>query len=329
MGEVGVDASACGVGVDIGGTAVKLAIVAPDGSLRASGQVPTRAEAGPAAAVPRIASAVGDLGREAGIAAGGLAVIGIASAGIIDFENAIVLDAPNLRGWERWPLASQLGASLGLPYLLENDVNAMAYGEWRCGAGRGTQHLLCMTLGTGVGGGLILDGALYRGCRGAAGEVGHITLDPQGPRCACGSTGCLESYVGSRAIVERARALLARDARPSTLRAAAAEMSPERIGVAADAGDPLAREALAETGRWLGVGLASLANVLNPERIVVGGGVAAAAEWILPSARAVLRERAMSVPGECAEVVQAALGNRAAAIGAALLGLARVEVERA
>lgn len=324
-----MDASSYGVGVDIGGTAVKLAIVAPDGNIRASGHVPTQVEAGPSAAVPRIASAVGGLMREAGIPAGAVEVVGIASAGIIDFERALVLDAPNLRGWERWPLASEVGAALGLPFLLENDVNAMAYGEWQCGAGRGTRHLLCLTLGTGVGGGLILDGALYHGFRGAAGEVGHMTLDPQGPPCACGSTGCLESYVGSRPIVERARAFLGRDARPSALRAATASLTPEKIGAAAAAGDALAREVLAETGRWLGVGLASLANVLNPERIVVGGGVAAASEWILPAAREVLRERAMSVPGACAEVVQAALGNRAAVVGAALLGLARVEKERA
>ena len=325
-----MNVSPYGVGIDIGGTAIKIALVSADGSLARSTQVPTQAEAGPAAAVPRIVAAVGELVREAGLPPGALRVAGIASAGIIDFEHHVVLDAPNLRGWQDHPLAERVGDALGLAYHLENDVNAMAYGEWRCGAGRGARHLLCLTLGTGVGGGLILDGALYHGAGGAAGEVGHITLNRDGPPCPCGSTGCLERYVGSRYIVERAEELLRRDPRPSRLRVTPpAPLSPRGIAAAATQGDALAREVLAETGRWLGVGLASLANVLNPERIVVGGGVAAAGEWILEPARATLRERAMKVPGAIAAVVPAALGNQAAVVGAALLGLARVEGERA
>jgi glucokinase len=314
------------IGIDIGGTAVKIALVRADGSLVAHTQTPTQAAAGPAAAVPRIAAAVRGLEREAALAPGAVRAAGVASAGIIDFEQQLVLDAPNLRSWERYPLAQAMGQALGLPVRLENDVNAMAFGEWRCGAGRGARHLLCVTLGTGVGGGLVLDGALYRGACGAAGEVGHITVNRDGPACRCGSTGCLERYVGSRYIVERAAQLLQREARPSALRGLApAEVSARRIATAADEGDALAREVLEETGRWLGVGLASLVNVLNPERIVVGGGVAAAGDWILAPARTTLRQRAMRVPGAAATLVPAALGNHAAVVGAALLALAGVE----
>jgi glucokinase len=318
------------VGIDIGGTAMKIALVRADGSIACNTQIPTHVAAGAAAAVPRIVAAVRALGREAGLAPEALQAAGIASAGIIDFENQLVLDAPNLRVWERHPLAQEVGRGLGVPFRLENDVNAMAYGEWRCGAGRGARHLLCVTLGTGVGGGLVLDGTLYRGACGAAGEVGHITVNRDGPACRCGSTGCLERYVGSRYIVERAAHFLQRDARPSVLRGMApVDISARRIATAAGDGDALARAVLAETGQWLGVGLASLANVLNPERIVVGGGVAAAGDWILEPARTTLRQRAMSIPGTAARVVPAALGNHAAVVGAALLALARVEEERA
>jgi glucokinase len=319
-----------GIGIDIGGTAIKIALVRGDGTLTASTQVPTQAAAGAEAAVPRIVEAVLGLARDRGLAPGALQVAGIASAGIIDAERALVLDAPNLRGWEHQPFAAAIGRGLGIEFLLENDVNAMAFGEWKCGAGRGTRHLLCLTLGTGVGGGLVLDGKLYHGARGAAGEVGHITLRRDGPPCRCGSTGCLERYVGADYIVERAREFMRSEARPSVLRdVAPADLSPRRIAAAATAGDQLARDVLAETGRWLGVGLASLANVLNPERIVIGGGIAAAGEWILEPARATLRERAMEVPGTTASVVPATLGNHAAVVGAALLGFARVQGERA
>src|SRR5262249_31126698 len=144
--------------------------------------------------------------------------LGIDSAGIVDSARNLVLDAPNLRRWERYPLAEKLGAALGLPAFLENDVNAMVYGEWRCGAARGARRVLGLTLGTGGGGGVVLAGRLYRGARGAGGEVGHMSLDRNGPQCACGSYGCLERYVGAQHIVARGREWLQRDRRPSRLR---------------------------------------------------------------------------------------------------------------
>jgi glucokinase len=253
--------------------------------------------------------------------------LGLDSAGIVDGARNLVLDAPNLRSWERFPLAERLGAVYELPAFLENDVNAMAWGEWHCGAGRGARHMLCLTLGTGVGGGLVLDGQLYRGATGAAGEFGHMVVERDGPRCGCGSFGCLEAYLGARYITARAAVYLERDARPSPLRAMPAEArTPRVLSEAASAGDAIARAVLEETGVWLGVGLASAINLLNPERIVVGGGVARAGDLILDPARRTMRERAMSVPAEAAEVVPAALGNDAAVVGAALLALARAGV---
>jgi glucokinase len=304
------------LGIDIGGTNVKLALVARDGGTLGARSIPTEAAQGPGPAMDRIAVAARRLLAEHGPAR----ALGVASAGIVDHAGGLVLDAPNLRGWERVPFAAQLGAALDLPVQLENDVNAMAFAEWSCGAGRGARHLLCLTLGTGVGGGLVLNGKLYRGAAGAAGEAGHTPVESSGPRCPCGSTGCLERFVGAAGIVEHARARLATETRPSPLRRLTGEsLTPQAISDAADGGDPLAQEILADIGAWLGVGLAGFANLLNPERIVVGGGIAAAGDWILGPARRVLRERAMSVPGAGVEVVRAALGNEASLVGAALL----------
>lgn len=313
------------LGIDIGGTAIKIAVVWSDGEVVRSCQIPTLVEAGPRAAVGRAIDCVHGLLRDEGVEAAALRAVGIDSAGIIDHERKLVIDAPNLRSWERHPLATEIGAALGLPVHLENDVNAMAWGEYRCGAGRGVRHLLCLTLGTGVGGALVLDGRLYRGVDGAAGEFGHMSLDRHGPPCACGSTGCLERFVGTAGILERALDWLGRDGRPSRLRAVPpAELTPLAIGQAASQGDAVATEVLEETGRWLGTGLANLANALNPERIVIGGGVAQAGEAILGPARRTLRERAMSIPGSRVEVVPAVLGNDAAVVGAALLAVRHV-----
>lgn len=313
------------LGIDIGGTAIKLAIVWSDGRLGRTDSIRTHADEGPEPALARLLEAVRSLLAQEDLATSEMCALGLASAGIVDATENLVLDAPNLRSWQRYPLAQKLGEALGVPAFLENDVNAMAFGEWRCGAGQRTRSLLCLTLGTGVGGGIVLDGHIERGAHGGAGEVGHITLQRDGPECTCGSTGCLERYVGARWIVERARGYLARDTRPSALRdRPAEELTPRVIGGAAAGGDPIASAVLEETGIWLGVGLASLANVLDPQRIVIGGGIAHAGDVLLEPARRTLRARAMTVQ-RSVDVVPAALGNDAAVVGAALLALERVQ----
>lgn len=309
------------LGVDIGGTNIKIASLRHDGTVLRSLQIPTEVESGPAAALQRIELVLRDLMQREGMRTAELGALGVASAGIIDPVHNLVLDSPNLRNWERFPLAALLAERLGVPVFLENDVNAMAYAEWRCGAGRGTQHLVCLTLGTGVGGGLILDGRLYRGTRGAAGELGHMCIDVHGPRCSCPSRGCLERNIGAFAIVERAEAKLA-GGRPSQLRDQ--ELSPQVISEAAEAGDAVAAEVLRETGELLGMGLVNLANIFNPERFVVGGGVALAGDRLLEPARQTLRRHAMSLPAQTVDVVVAELGNDAQLVGAALLALERV-----
>jgi len=314
------------IGVDIGGTNIKIAAVWNDGRVVSSRVLSTHVADGPETACSRILHCVLDLTRSESIPVQEMRAIGMDCAGLVDPERGVVIDSPNLRSWEQYPLAARLAEAVGVPVFLENDVNAMAYGEWRCGAGRGARHLVCMTLGTGVGGGLVLDGRLYRGARGAAAEIGHMTIDHRGPRCTCPNVGCLERHLGAAYIAERTRERLAHDPRTSTLRDVTAEdLSPEMLSAAADAGDALAADVLEETGELLGHGLVSLLNVFNPERVVIGGGVARAGEWLLAPARRIVARHAMSVQRDCAEIVLAELGNDAAVVGAALLALERQE----
>jgi glucokinase len=312
------------VGIDIGGTNIKIAVLWSDGEVIASSQLPTEVEAGPEAGCSRIIAEVRALLQREDLHAAEMSAVGMACAGLVDPERNLVLDSPNLRSWEGFPLPQLLAETLGVPVFLENDVNAMAYGEWRRGAGRGTRHLVCLMLGTGVGGGLILDGQLYRGSRGSAAELGHMTIDLHGPSCTCPSRGCLERHVGAAWIVERTQQRLAQDPRPSRLRdLAAPEIQPKHLSEAADAGDAIAVEVLEETGIYLGWGLVSLVNIFNPERIVIGGGVAKAGERLFAPARRMVRAHAMGLPAAAVDIVPAVLGDEAAVVGATLLALER------
>lgn len=318
------------VGIDIGGTNIKLATLWSDGELLQSTQIRTRADDGPEQALSRLCDAVEDLLGRSGMAPDDLRTIGMDSAGIIDPDTNRVVDSPNLRSWEDFPLAARIGAHFGVPVVLENDVNAMAYGEWCCGAGRGTRHMVALTLGTGVGGGLILDGKLYRGAHGAAAELGHMTLDVHGPRCTCPSVGCFERHLGAAWIVERTVRRLQDDARPSRLRdVPRQDLDPEHLSRAAAAGDAVAGDILRETGELLGFALVSLVNIFDPERIVIGGGIAGAGEALLGPAEDVLRRHAMRIPARAVELVVAELGDEAALIGAALLAVESLGTSRA
>ena len=312
------------VGIDIGGTNTKIATLWSDGEVLQATQIRTQADDGPAAAMPRLIAAVETLLRESDMPVAELRTIGVDSAGIIDPQTNRVVDSPNLRKWEGFALCEALSEHFDATVTLENDVNAMAYGEWRCGAGRGTRNMVAMTLGTGVGGGLILDGRLYRGAHGAAAEIGHMTLDLHGEACSCPNLGCFERHLGAAWIVERAIAHIGADPRPSALRGLPAEkLDPRSLSVAADSGDAIAAEVLEEVGEILGFGLVSIANIFDPERIVIGGGVARAGKRLFKPAEAVLRQRAMSIPAQNVRLVPAELGDEAALIGASLLAIER------
>ncbi|WP_122260656.1 ROK family glucokinase [Ornithinimicrobium cerasi] len=309
------------LGVDIGGTKIAASAVAPDGTILAR----ARRES-PAQDADRIERTVADLVEEltAQVSGSGeqVVAVGVACAGFIDRHGESVVFAPNL-AWRDEPVKAHLEALTGLPVTVENDANAAAWGEYRFGAGRGVHDLLLVTLGTGVGGGIVTDGHLVRGAHGFGAEVGHLRVVPDGLRCGCGNTGCWEMYASGSALVREARAVVAGGGAHAAYLAGLCGEDPEELdGVmvteAARAGDPAAVEVLETVGRWTGEGLASLAAVLDPGCVVVGGGVSQAGDLVLrPAREAFARHLTGRGHRPTPPVVVAELGNDAGMVGAA------------
>jgi glucokinase len=299
--------------VDVGGTKIAAGIVTPEGKILDEVRYPTPHS--PERLVENIARAVEEVGD--GLEVGGvcLAVPGL----ILAQENTVVF-SPNLRAIEGIPLKEALGPRIGLPLTIENDANAAAWGEFRFGAGSEVDHLVFVTLGTGIGGGVITHGVLLRGAQGSGGELGHVTIQATGPRCACGNRGCLEALASGTAIGRRAREVASE--RPDS---ALGRIAMERKVVGEDAtelarnGDELALSVLEEAGRWLGIGLAGFVNIFNPEMVVVGGGAVAAGELILKPARREVYLRARPPSRDLVEVKEATLGPESGVLGAAAL----------
>jgi glucokinase len=241
-------------------------------------------------------------------------------AGLILAQENKIIFSPNLRAVEGIPLKDELELRIGLPLTLENDANAGAWGEFRFGAGSEVDHLLFLTLGTGIGGAMISHGLLLRGAQGSAGELGHVTLQPTGPRCACGNRGCLEALASGTAIRRRAREV-AIEHPGSALGRLAAERTVlgEDVSRLARKGDKAALSVLEESGRWLGIGLAGFVNIFNPEVIAIGGGVMEAGELILEAAREEVQLRARPPSRDLVEIKEATLGPKSGLLGAAVL----------
>jgi glucokinase len=310
------------IGVDVGGTKVAAGVVDEAGTILARTRRRTPS-AGPADVEDVIAECVAELrtGHEVG-------AVGIGAAGFVDADRSRVLVAPNL-SWRDEPLRDAVAGRVGLPVVVENDANAAAWAEHRFGAGRGEAHLVVVTVGTGIGGGIVLDGRLYRGRYGIGAEFGHLQMVPGGRRCGCGQSGCWEQYCSGRALLHEAREIA--DVQPGygARLLELGEGRPEgiearEVTAAAREGDPAALDCFEEVGRWLGQGLADLAAVLDPGLFVVGGGVADAGELLLAPARRTCAERLTGAPFRPhAEIRLAELGNDAGLVGAADLARER------
>ncbi|MGH8906441.1 MAG: ROK family protein [Egibacteraceae bacterium] len=302
------------IGIDLGGTKLAAGLVSGDGGVtrRVRRDTPDDAES-ILAQIVDVVSDIDDLGGVAGLP------VGLGVAAIVD-SRGVARWGPHLPFADR-PVRDELRAALDRWVAVDNDANVAAWGEYRVGAGvPGTTSLLMLTLGTGVGGGLVLDGRLIRGAQGFAGEFGHVIVDEGGPACGCGNRGCLEALASGTAIGRRAREALTAGA-ASVLRGVQ-EVTGEDVTAAARAGDTLALEVLARCGFWLGVGIASLVNALDPEIVVVGGGAMRAGELLLSPARTALAARLMGRGHRIAPpVVRARLGGDAGLVGAALLAL--------
>lgn len=301
------------IGVDVGGTKIAAGLVTPEGELLNESRYPTASE--PSELLDSLARAIGEAAANDDTDA-----VCVAVAGLLMAKESKVVFSPNLRAIEGLPLKSELESRTGLTVTVENDANAAAWGEFVFGAGSEVENLLFVTLGTGVGGGVILDGNLLRGSQGAGGELGHTTLHATGPRCGCGNRGCFEIMASGLAIERRARRAAAENPDSMLGRAVASEdFSGEEVTELAQKGDAHSISVLRETGVWLGIGIAGFVNVFNPEAVAVGGGVAAAGDLILEPARREVYLRARSPSRDLVEIKPATLGEKSGMLGAAAL----------
>lgn len=312
------------VGVDIGGTNVAVGLVPFDGGpVSGFRKFPTKAGEGPEPLIRRIAAAVRDAIHEGAgadpAAEGRIAGLGIGSPGPLDRERGVVLTTPNL-GWRDFPLRSLLAEATGLDATLDNDANCATYGEWWLGAGRGARALIGLTLGTGIGGGIVLEGELFHGVSDAAAEFGHMTIHFAGRRCSCGNRGCLEAYASGPNIAARAVEGLHEGVvsiLPDLVEGDLGLLTAAHVSEGALRGDAFAAAVLSETARLLGAGVANLVNAFNPDRIVIAGGVTRAGDLLFEPLREEVRRRAFRPAWERCRIVPWGLVDTAGVVGAA------------
>ena len=308
------------IGIDVGGTNVKVALVTDEGQIIYSDSVPTRAEMGYEYTVNNIKQAIYDLMKETNTQTQDIEGIGFGFPGQVDYKTGIVKLLPNIPGWVNVPIAQIMEDEFHIPTRIDNDARCAALGELFTGAGKGCENIVCVTVGTGVGSGIIINGKVVRGASNAAGEIGHIKLEMKdGLICGCGDTGCMEAYVSAPSIVAMAEDYIKGGKSTKFREMANPEISAYIVAEAAKAGDKVAQRIFKIMGEYLGIGLSSVVNLLNPEKIIIGGGVADAGDIFLNPVRETIKSRAMEISGNAVQVVPAELGNRAGVIGASLL----------
>jgi glucokinase len=311
-------------GLDVGGSAMKAGVVDDDGRPLASVSLPTEAHKGQQFGLERMCEAVREAVRAAGLTLDRIASIGVATPGLMDIPAGIILDPPNLKPWRNVPVRDHVARTFGKPTAFQNDANAAAFGEYWAGAGKGVASLVFFTLGTGVGGGVVLDGKILTGRHSHGAELGQQKIEMTAPRqCTCGRYGCLEAYASAIAVVKRATEALAEQAGTSALRdrlRAKGELSARDVFDAAAQGDPVAARVVEQTAYYLAVGAMNAMHVIDPDVVVFGGGMIAAGEGFLDRIRHHVRELAFPVPAENTLIRYARLGSDAGFIGAAGCG---------
>ena len=307
--------------IDLGGTKIFTALISNKGQVMAREYCLTLADEEPQSVINRILSAIDHLLNQRNIDSSQLDSISIAAAGAIDFDKGLVTSSPHLPGWHDVPLRDMVKEKYKVNTFLINDASAAALGEHHFGAGKGVNNLILLTLGTGIGGGIIINGRLYSGQCGSAGEIGHTTIDVNGPRCSCGNTGCLETLVSGTAVAKEAIRRI-RQGEGSSLTEIVdgkiENITAEKVSLAAQGGDSLASEVILKAATYLGVGIVNLVNIFNPEIIIIGGRMAKMGDLLLNPARQVVRERAFRLPAQAVQIVPAQLGDDAGVLGAAV-----------
>ncbi|MFP6585056.1 MAG: ROK family glucokinase [Candidatus Hydrogenedentota bacterium] len=320
--------SRCVLGIDLGGTGIKTALVSESKEIFGQEMRPTEADKGLDVVIDNMVASVEAVIQSSGVNREDLVAVGVGAPGPLNWQTGVVYSPPNLPGWKDVPLAELISERLGMPCFLENDANAACYGEFWMGAGQGVETMCLLTLGTGVGGGIVTFGSLLRGQDGTAGEIGHIKVQRDGRSCGCGSKGCLESYASVSGMVRTAREGLDGGA-DSVLRESCNSdldtLSGKMISEAAANGDAFAQSVIHETGIWLGIGIGSLINLFNPEKVVLCGGMIAAGDALFDPVRQIAFENAFEVPAKRAQIIPGALGNDSGVLGCAGVALERFE----
>jgi len=307
--------------IDLGGSKIIIAIISDKGEMIAREYCPTLADEGPPAVIDRMLSAIDHLLSLRNIDSSQLNSISIAAAGVIDMEKGIVTSSPSLPGWIDIPLRGIVDEKYKVNTFLINDASAAVLGEHHFGAGKGANNLIYLTVSTGIGGGIIINGRLYFGSSGGAGEIGHTTVDVNGPRCNCGNIGCLEALASGTAVAREAMRRISQGEKSSLTEMVEGKIesiTAEKVSLAAQDGDSLALEVISKAASYLGAGTANLVNIFNPEIIIVGGGMAKMGDLLLDPVRQVVKERAFRLLAQAVRVVPAQLGDDAAVFGAAI-----------
>lgn len=311
------------IGIDVGGTYIKGGVVTAAGEVLAKDALDSESDRGPEHMIARMADLVRRMEAEAKSLSRRPTAVGLGMPGTINHREGIVLSPPNLPGWKNVPVARLLSDSAGLSVILDNDANCAALGEHVRGAGRGTRHMVLLTLGTGVGGGVILDGRLWRGADDSAGEWGHTVVDIEGRQCGCGQYGCLEAYASASSTAVRAAELVVAG-EESILKEVLDRGEPltsEHVLAAAERGDDVAGRIWQETCKYLGIACMNIQHAINPERVILGGGMSAAGNILLNGVKEAIAHFGSKLLARPPDVRLAELGNDAGFIGAALCAL--------
>jgi glucokinase len=310
------------IGIDIGGTKIASGLLDRQGNILARGISRSHAGCPPEEVIEAVIQTTTSMLASADVARDQVAGVGVGCAGHINCDCGVVLTNSNLPDWNLHPLKDTLQARLGLPVLLDNDANCAAWGEYRFGAGRGSRHMCYITFSTGCGMGIIIDGKLYRGATGTAGEIGHTVVNPEGPRCSCGKRGCLMSYACGLALDQMARDCL-ECGEDTLLREICGDcpdrVQAEKIAEAAKQGDAAALRLLTTAGRYFGIGLSTVVQVLNPDTIVIGGGLVHIGPLIMEPCLEALNVNIHPVLVDTARIVLSELWNDAGVVGAGAL----------
>ena len=311
------------IGIDLGGTLLKAALVDTEtGELSGLKQIPTLAREGHDAVMAHMAELIEDVIASSSLSKSQINGVGVGVPGVLDLERGLVLFLPNLPGtWPNVPLQETIERQVGLPTHLLNDVRSMTLAEWTFGAGRGVDTIACFAIGTGIGGGLVINGQLHLGIGGTGGELGHQIIDMNGPPCGCGSKGCLEAFASGPAIAAMGIKAVLQGLSTNIGELVDHDLNritPRIIAQAAEAGDAIAQEIFETVGFYIGIAVSSILASVGPRKVVIGGGVAQAGDLLLEPIRRTVKERVYIMPRERIEIVPAELGPYAGLAGAAL-----------